>query len=200
MFSSTRSTLAIAFAATIVAASPALGAPGGDDLRGENAAARSATLTQPGEFSDRRGENAVGVSEPGTPPADDQRSPDAREPVGGQGVAQPVAVEVIDPDGSGFDWTSAIIGLAGGLALAVLANGFRAPRGGPRCCGRGSHRGPSRRFSARSEPLTDHLLRASPIAVASLARGGVPRVAYGGDRRPAHCHTVSGAPRIARVP
>jgi hypothetical protein len=121
MFSSTRSTLAIAFAATILGAAPALAVPAGGDLRGENAATRTATLTQPGTYSDRRGENAVGVSEPGTPPAGDQRSPDAREPVGGQGVVQPVAVEVIGPDGSGFDWIAAIIGLAAGLALAVLA-------------------------------------------------------------------------------
>ena len=41
MFSNTRSTLAIAFAATILGASPALAEPGGDDLRGENAAALS---------------------------------------------------------------------------------------------------------------------------------------------------------------
>jgi hypothetical protein len=119
MFSSTRSTLAIAFAATILGASPALAASGGDDLRGENAAAQSAILTQPGHNSDLRGENAIGASEPGTPPADDQRSPDAREPVGA--LAQPVVVEVTDPHGSGFDWTAAIIGMAGGLALAVLA-------------------------------------------------------------------------------
>ena len=121
MFSSTRSTLAIAFAATILGASPALAVPGGDDLRGEHAAALSATLTQPGGHSDLRGEYAIGLSDPGTPPADDQRSPDARAPVGGQGVAQPVVVEVTEPDGSGFDWTAAIIGMAGGLALAVLA-------------------------------------------------------------------------------
>jgi hypothetical protein len=121
MFSSTRSTLAIAFAATILGAAPALAVPAGDDLRGENTATRSATLIQPRGNSDLRGENALGVSDLGTPPADDQRSPDAREPVGGQGVAQPVAVEVIDPDGSGFDWVAAIIGLAAGLALAVLA-------------------------------------------------------------------------------
>jgi len=61
------------------------------------------------------------VSDTVTLPADDQRSPDARDPLGGQGVAQPVVVEVTDPDGGGFDWTAAIIGLAGGLALAVLA-------------------------------------------------------------------------------
>lgn len=121
MFSNTRSTLAIAFAATILGASPALAGPGGDDLRGENAASRSATLTLPGTHSELRGENAIGASDPGTPPADDQRSADAREPVGGQGVAPPVVVEVTNPDGGGFDWTAAIIGVAGGLALTVLA-------------------------------------------------------------------------------
>jgi hypothetical protein len=121
MFSNTRSTLAIAFAATILGASPALAMPAADDLRGENAAAGSATLIQPAAPSDVRGENAIGVSDLGTPPVDDKRSPDAREPVGGQGGAQPVVVEVTDPDGNGFDWTAAIIGLAGGLAFAVLA-------------------------------------------------------------------------------
>lgn len=120
MFSSTRNTLAIAFAATILGASPALAMPPGD-VRGENAAARSAILTQPEGPSDLRGENAIGASDAVTLPADDQRSPDAREPFGGQGVAQPVVIEVTDPDGGGFDWTAAIIGLAGGLALAVLA-------------------------------------------------------------------------------
>ena len=129
MLSNTRSTLAIAFAATILGASPALAGPGGDDLRGENAAALSehpASLSEhavvrPATRADLRGENAIGVSDPGTAPADDQRSPDARAPVGGQGVAQPVVVEVTNPDGGGFDWTAAIIGMAGGLALAVLA-------------------------------------------------------------------------------
>ena len=122
MFGNTRSTLAIAFAAMILGASPALAAPGGDDLRGENAAALSEhAVAQTATGADLRGENAIGVADPGTPPADDQRSPDAREPVGGQGVAQPVVVEVTDPAGSGFDWTAAIIGMAGGLALAVLA-------------------------------------------------------------------------------
>ena len=121
MLSSTRSTLAIAIAATILGASPALAMPA-DDLRGENAAALSEhAVAQPATGADLRGENAIVVSDPGTPPADDQRSPDAREPVGGQGVAQPVVVEVTDPAGSGFDWTAAIIGMAGGLALAVLA-------------------------------------------------------------------------------
>ena len=143
MFSNTRSTLAIAFAATILGASPALAVPGGDDLRGENSAAlsehavsrpatgsdlrgedaasRSAALTVPRVHSDVRGENAIGVTDTVAPPADDQRSPDAREPVGGQGVAQPVVVEVTDPDGGGFDWTAAIIGMVAGLALTVLA-------------------------------------------------------------------------------
>ena len=78
-------------------------------------------MSRPMTADDLRGENAIGVTDPGTPPVDDQRSPDAREPVGGQGVAQPVVVEVTDPPGSGFDWTAAIIGMAGGLALAVLA-------------------------------------------------------------------------------
>src|SRR5215207_9817066 len=123
MLSNTRSTLAVAFAATILGASPALAMPAIDgDLRGENAAALSAQAgSRPVTGSDLRGEHAIDVTDPVTPPANDQRSPDAREPVGGPGVAQPVVVEVTDPDGSGFDWRAAIIGMAGGLALAVLA-------------------------------------------------------------------------------
>lgn len=50
-----------------------------------------------------------------------RRSPDARYPVGGQDVAQPVVVGVAHPDGGGFDWTAAIIGMAAGLALTVRA-------------------------------------------------------------------------------
>ena len=121
MLSNTRSTLAIALAATILGASPALAMPVGDDLRGENAAATPQHAVAPPAGSDLRGENAVGRSEPVIPLGDDQRSPDAREPVGGQGVAQPVVVEVPDPHGNGFDWIAAIIGMGAGLALAVLA-------------------------------------------------------------------------------
>ena len=87
MLSNTRSTLAIAFAATILGASPALAAPGGDDLRGEKPrASRAATLSLPATGSDLRGENAVGVTDAATPPADDQR---ARTPrAGGEARAR----------------------------------------------------------------------------------------------------------------
>ena len=46
----------------------------------------------------------------------DRRTPDAVEP-----FVRPVVVEVGDPVTPGFDWVAAIIGLAGGLGLAVLA-------------------------------------------------------------------------------
>ena len=67
-------------------------------------------------MADARGEFAA--SEPKTTPAlaSDQRTPDAREP-----FVRPVVVEIGDPAPGGFDWPAAIIGLAGGLALAVLA-------------------------------------------------------------------------------
>ena len=127
MLSNTRSTLAIAVAATILGASPALAMPAIDgDLRGENAVAQSQTrgddvVTHAVTSRDLRGEHAIGVSDNVTPPADDQRSPDAREPVGGEPGAQPVVVELTKPDGGDFDWTSAIIGMAAGMALAALA-------------------------------------------------------------------------------
>jgi hypothetical protein len=132
MLSNIRSTLAIALAAAILGASPALAMPAGDDLRGEIAATPQHAVAPPAAGSDLRGENAVGTPDPVIRLADDQRSPDAREPVGGQGVAQPVVVEVPNPDGTGFDWIAAIIGMGAGLALAVLAGvGVAGGRGRP---------------------------------------------------------------------
>jgi hypothetical protein len=83
-------------------------APSGADARGEHVAS----------IADARGEHAAATSE-NRAAADgggDQRSPDAVEP-----FVRPVVVETGDPSSPGFDWTSAIIGIAGGLALAVLA-------------------------------------------------------------------------------
>ena len=50
--------------------------------------------------------------------APDQRSPDARDS-GAQ--AQPVIVEVDAPVATGFDWTAAVIGAGGALAIAVIS-------------------------------------------------------------------------------
>lgn len=138
MFSITRSTLAVALAATTLGASPALAISADDDLRGENAAAQSLPVAATGSDlrgehaagqagapaatgSDLRGEHAIAATDIATSPANDRRSPDARVPVGGSVGAQPVVVEVTDPTGSGFDWVAAIIGMGAGLALAVLA-------------------------------------------------------------------------------
>jgi len=59
-----------------------------------------------------------------TAPAEDLRSPDARvpisEPLPSEPAVQPVVVETA-PAGEAFDWTTAVIGAGGGLAIAVLA-------------------------------------------------------------------------------
>jgi hypothetical protein len=49
-------------------------------------------------------------------PAVDARGEFSREP-----TIPPVVVEIDDPVSGGFDWTAGIIGLAGGVAVAVLA-------------------------------------------------------------------------------
>jgi hypothetical protein len=80
---------------------------------------------------DVRGENAASLAD--DPAATvDLRTPDAAEP-----FTRPVVVEVDgEPSSPGFDWTAAIIGLAAGLAFAVLAgtavSGSRRYRSRPR--------------------------------------------------------------------
>jgi hypothetical protein len=94
---------------------PAYATPG--DLRPEASQPDmdAGTVTKP----DARGEHAASLAN-GPAPSDsrggDRRTPDAVEP-----FVRPVVVEVGEPASPGFDWTSAIIGVAGGLALAVLA-------------------------------------------------------------------------------
>ena len=97
-------------------ASTVVPADGTSDARGEHAASLSdAPATQQYRgTSDARGEHAASLAD--GPTTVDLRSPDAREP-----FLRAVVVEVGDPVAPSFDWTSAIIGLAGGLALAVLA-------------------------------------------------------------------------------
>jgi hypothetical protein len=115
MLTKSRTTLAVALATAALGASPALAT-----------AADTAPL-------DARGEHAASLSV--TPPGSDLRSPDAREPVGGETSAPPVVVELSDPAVAGFDWTAAIIGMGAGLALAVLAgvgvSGGRRRHAGP---------------------------------------------------------------------
>jgi hypothetical protein len=129
MLTKSRLTIATALAAAAVAAPPALALPvdadsaaATTDVRGEHAASLSESRTAPDQrtaadlgTADARGEHAAAMSE--SPTASDQRSPDAREPF----VRQPVVVEIDDPVAGGFDWTAGIIGLAAGLAVAVLA-------------------------------------------------------------------------------
>jgi hypothetical protein len=79
----------------------------------------ASTVTKPDDRNDARGEHAASLASDPAPSdsrGGDRRTPDAVEP-----FVRPVVVEVGEPDSPGFDWTSAIIGIAGGLALAVLA-------------------------------------------------------------------------------
>jgi hypothetical protein len=94
---------------------PAYATPGDLRTEGSQADVYSSTVTKP----DARGEHAASLADDSTAPdsrGGDRRSPDAVEP-----FVRPVVVEVGEPHSPGFDWISAIIGIAGGLALAVLA-------------------------------------------------------------------------------
>ena len=123
MLTKSRNTLATALAVAMLGTAPALAAPidSTTDVRGEHAASlpeHSTTVKPAGGTSDARGEHAASLSEGSTSAAiaPDQRSADAREP-----FVRPVVVEVGDPASGGFDWTAGIAGLAGGLAIAILA-------------------------------------------------------------------------------
>jgi hypothetical protein len=126
MLTKSRLTIAAALAAAALAA-PAASAMPADSVVNDQPANRTAadprqqdmhasTVTAP----DARGEHAASIADP---PAvavanggGDQRSPDAVEP-----FVRPVVVETGDPASPGFDWTSAVIGIAAGLAFAALA-------------------------------------------------------------------------------
>ncbi len=95
MLSKSRITLAAALAAAALGLSPSL------------------ALATPADSMDRRGEHAAALSDS---PGVDLRTEAAVEP-----FAAPVVVEVEDPVSTGFDWVAAVIGLAGGVAIAVLA-------------------------------------------------------------------------------
>lgn len=120
-----RSHLSIAAALAILAiGAPAATAmpadPTADEQRQANMHASTVVpLDDTRETSDARGEHAASLAvTPAAPdsPTGDRRSPDAVEP-----FVRPVVVEIGDPVAPGFDWVAAIIGLAGGLGLAVLA-------------------------------------------------------------------------------
>jgi hypothetical protein len=119
-----RTHLTIAAALAIMAiGAPAATAMPADPTAGEKRAdMHASTVTKPDvarESSDARGEHAASLADtPAVPdsPTGDRRTPDAVEP-----FVRPVVVEVGDPVAPGFDWVAAIVGLAGGLGLAVLA-------------------------------------------------------------------------------
>jgi hypothetical protein len=101
-------------AITVALATAAVSAPTAAAMAAEPVTTTDAR----GEYSASRGEHAASLSQ--TAPAFDLRSADAREPDGGPVSTQPVVIEVPEPAASGFDWTDAGIGAAGGLALTVL--------------------------------------------------------------------------------
>jgi hypothetical protein len=111
MLTKSRLSIAAVLAAAAIAAPAATAMPADVTAGGENA-------TVAGTIDDARGEHAASLSHPRSVGgvAGDQRSPDAVAP-----FVRPVVVETGEPSSPGFDWTSAIIGIAGGLALAVLA-------------------------------------------------------------------------------
>ncbi len=84
---------------------------GTDVAAPDQQASHASTVTAP----DARGEHAASLAD--RPAVADLRTPDAVDP-----FVRPVVVEVSgEPAAPDFDWTAAIIGLAAGLAFAVLA-------------------------------------------------------------------------------
>jgi hypothetical protein len=114
---------ALAIAALAATAMPAAGDPWASERHADMSAD---TVTPP----DARGEYAADLADEDAA-ASDRRTPDAVEQ-----FTRPVVVEVGEPGSPGFDWTAAIIGVAGGLAFAVLASvavsGGRRRRSRPR--------------------------------------------------------------------
>jgi hypothetical protein len=115
MLTKSRTTLATALTVAAIGAVPAQAMPI-QDARGENAASQSAVGGRDQHITDARGEHSASLSQNAGAVAQDQRSADAREP-----FVRPVVVEIGDPVTGGFDWTAGIVGIAGGLAIAVLA-------------------------------------------------------------------------------
>ena len=111
MLTKSRTTLAAALAVVAFGAVPAQGMP---IDRAQQLDMHASTVEQP---ADARGEHAAAQSDVVSTTAQDHRTADAREP-----FVRPVVVEVGEPVSDGFDWTAGIAGLAGGLALALLAS------------------------------------------------------------------------------
>lgn len=126
MLSRSRITLAAVLATAALGSSPSLAlAADSQDRRGEHAAALAdgpAVSIGPtgvqGEYAASLS-NGTAVSE--SPSISDSPKSDFRTEAAAEPFAGPVIVEVANPVSTGFDWTAAIIGLAGGLAIAVLA-------------------------------------------------------------------------------
>jgi hypothetical protein len=120
MLSKSRITLAAVLATAALSSSPSLAlAADPEDIRGEHAAALADSPAVSIGPAGVQGEYAASLSD-GTAvsesPKGDLRGEAAVEP-----FARPVVVEVANPVSTGFDWSAAIIGLAGGLAIAILA-------------------------------------------------------------------------------
>jgi hypothetical protein len=123
MRSKKRLTIATAVAVAALAAAPPLaiadwnveGSPP-NDVSGNATSQPGTGAGSDSSASDVRGEHAASLSQTSSGTAPDQRSPDARDQ-----FVRPVVVEVGEPVADGFDWTSALAGVAGGLALALLA-------------------------------------------------------------------------------
>ena len=126
MLSKSRITLAAVLATAALGSSPSLAlAADPQDLRGEHAAGLADSPAVSIGPTGVQGEYAASLSD-GTavsenPSIADSRKGDFRGEAAAEPSRQPVVVEVGNPVSTGFDWTAAIIGLAGGLAIAVLA-------------------------------------------------------------------------------
>ena len=126
MLSKSRITLAAVLATAALGSSASLAlAAGPEDLRSEYAAALADSPVDSTLPAGAQGEYAASLSD-GTPVSESPSSPDSRKgdfrgEAAVEPSARPVVVEVGNPVSTGFDWTAAIIGLAGGLAIAVLA-------------------------------------------------------------------------------
>ena len=139
MLTKSRITVAAGLAALALGAPPALAMP---DARGEHAASLSenragsgsTAVDARGEYAasqsenragsgitmvDARGEHAASLS--GNRAGSGTIAVDARGEFARDPIVPPVVVEIDDPVSGGFDWTAGMIGLAGGVAVAVLA-------------------------------------------------------------------------------
>jgi hypothetical protein len=123
MLTKSRITFATALAVAAIGTSPALaiadwnvqGSPPNDGRENPTSPIGAGSESS---TPDARGEYSASLSESAPATAPDLRTADAQEP-----FVRPVVVEIGDPAPGGFDWPAAIIGLAGGLGLNVVAEG-----------------------------------------------------------------------------